>query len=75
MYGVTKITSDQNIMLITFPDAKYTEKSLGGHLQIFADLGIVVDMISQSAPHGTNIDFSFTTDSEKPCCCDESAPR
>ncbi len=64
MYGVTKITSDQNIMLITFPDAKYTPESLGGHLQIFADLGIVVDMISQSAPHGTNIDFSFTTDSE-----------
>ena len=33
------------------------------YLQIFADNGVVVDMISQSAPHGTTIDFSFTASS------------
>ncbi len=61
MYGVSKISSDQNVMLITFPDAAYAPDSLAKHLQVFADLSIVVDMISQSAPHGTSIDFSFTT--------------
>ena len=33
------------------------------YLQIFADTGVVVDMISQSAPHGTTMDFSFTASS------------
>jgi aspartokinase len=62
MYGVTKLSSDQDIMLITFRDAAYSPEGLARHLQVFADLGIVVDMISQSAPRGTNLDFSFTTD-------------
>ena len=31
--------------------------------KIFADNGVVVDMLSQSAPHGTTIDFSFTASS------------
>lgn len=64
MYGVSQIKSDQNIMLITFPDARFTPDSLSRHLQVFADLGIVLDMISQSAPHGTNMDFSFTTSAD-----------
>ena len=64
MYGVSKISNDQNIMLITFPDAAFSPDGLARHLQVFADLGIVVDMISQSAPHGTNIDFSFTTSAD-----------
>ncbi len=34
--------------------------SLSRYLDIFAETGVVVDMISQSAPHGTTIDFSFT---------------
>jgi aspartokinase len=62
MYGVSKIHSEQNVMLITFPDASYSPEGLARHLQVFADQNIVVDMISQSAPHGTNIDFSFTTE-------------
>lgn len=61
MYGVSKITSEQNIMLVTFPDAKYSAKSLAEHLQVFADNNIVLDMICQSAPHGSKTDFSFTT--------------
>ena len=32
MYGVSKITSEQNIMLTTFPGAQYSAKSLAEHL-------------------------------------------
>ena len=63
MYGVSKITSEQNIMLTTFPGAQYSAQSLAEHLEVFAKAGIVVDMISQSAPHGTRLDFSFTASS------------
>ena len=61
MYGVSKITSEQNIMLTTFPGAQYSAKSLAEHLDVFARAGIVVDMICQSAPRGEAGDFSFTT--------------
>ena len=45
MYGVSKITSEQNIMLTTFPGAQYSAQSLAEHLDVFAKAGIVVDMI------------------------------
>ena len=61
MYGVSKITSEQNIMLTTFPGAQYSAQSLAEHLKVFAEAGIVVDMICQSAPRGDSVDFSFTT--------------
>lgn len=61
MYGVSKITSEQNIMLTTFPAAYYSTQSLAEHLDVFARAGIVVDMICQSAPKGDSVDFSFTT--------------
>lgn len=61
MYGVTKISSEQNIMLTTFPGAQYSAQSLAEHLDVFAKAGIVVDMICQSAPRGSEVDFSFTT--------------
>ena len=61
MYGVSKISSEQNIMLTTFPAAQYSAQSLAEHLEVFAKAGIVVDMICQSAPRGAAVDFSFTT--------------
>ena len=61
MYGVSKISSEQNIMLTTFPVAQYSAQSLAEHLDVFAKAGIVVDMICQSAPRGSAVDFSFTT--------------
>ena len=61
MYGVSKISSEQNIMLTTFPGAQYSAQSLAEHLNVFAQAGIVVDMICQSAPRGDVVDFSFTT--------------
>lgn len=61
MYGVSKITSEQNIMLTTFPSAQYSAQNLADHLGAIAKAGIVVDMISQSVPRGDRLDFSFTT--------------
>lgn len=61
MYGVSKISSEQDILLTTFPGAQYSAQSLAGHLNVFAKAGIVVDMICQSTPRGDSVDFSFTT--------------
>ena len=61
MYGVSKISSEQDILLTTFPGAQYSAQSLAEHLNVFAKAGIVVDMICQSAPRGDSVDFSFTT--------------
>jgi aspartate kinase len=47
-------------MMITVSDTANKSNSLARYLQIFADTGVVVDMISQSAPRGANLDFSFT---------------
>ena len=60
MYGVSKINIASSQMMISVQDVAFKGNSLARYLQIFADTGVVVDMISQSAPHGTNIDFSFT---------------
>lgn len=60
MYGVSKISIAPNLMMISVQDAEFKASSLARYLQIFADTGVVVDMISQSAPHGSTIDFSFT---------------
>ena len=61
MYGASKISSEQDILLTTFPGAQYSAQSLAEHLKVFAEAGIVVDMICQSAPRGDSVDFSFTT--------------
>ena len=61
MYGVSKITSQPYVMLVTFPAAEYSARSAANHLDAFAQNGVVVDMICQSAPRGTRFDLSFTT--------------
>lgn len=60
MYGVSKLTSEQNVMLITFSDAAYSAQSLAEHLSVFAAHHVVLDMICQSAARGGSVDFSFT---------------
>lgn len=60
MYGVSKISIAPNLMMISVQDVDFKSSSLARYLQIFAGTGVVVDMISQSAPHGSTIDFSFT---------------
>lgn len=64
MYGVSKINIEPSLMMITVPEAAFKGNSLARYLQIFADTGVVVDMISQSAPHGMSISFSFTAASK-----------
>ncbi len=64
MYGVSKISIEPNIMMISVQDAEFKAETLARYLQIFADTGVVVDMISQSAPHGTRLDFSFTASAD-----------
>lgn len=59
MYGVTKITSEQDVMMMTFTDAD-SRAALPQALEAFASADIVVDMICQSAPRATTLDFSFT---------------
>lgn len=61
MKGVSKISNAQNVMLITFTDVD-AKTAVPFALTKFAEAGIVVDMICQSVPRGTCIDFSFTTD-------------
>ena len=63
MYGVSKIHIEPNLMMISVQDAEFKDNTMARYLQIFADTGVVVDMISQSAPHGTTMDFSFTASS------------
>ena len=59
MNGVTRISSEQDVMMITFTEAD-TASALADALTAFAQKGVVVDMICQSAPRAATIDFSFT---------------
>ena len=60
MYGVTKINIQPNLMMISVQDSEFKDSRLARYLQLFSENGVVVDMISQTAPHGSTIDFSFT---------------
>lgn len=58
MHGVSKITSAENIMLVSFEKA--APAFMVKTLDTLADTGVVVDMISQTAPAGGGIGFCFT---------------
>lgn len=62
MHGVSKITSADNIMLFSF--AKADTLFMVKTLNTLASAGVVVDMISQTAPSGQTIRFSFTAGSQ-----------
>ncbi|MDO5602541.1 MAG: ACT domain-containing protein [Oscillospiraceae bacterium] len=63
MYGVSKITSEQDIMLVTFPEIDAGCTAAAAVLQYFSDAGVIVDMISQTAPRAASVSFSFTCSS------------
>jgi len=52
MYGVSKINIEPSLMMISVQDAAFKGNTMARYLQIFADTGVVVDMISQSPPPG-----------------------
>lgn len=58
MYGVSRITSADDVMLISYADADAL--FMTRTLNALALAGVVVDMISQTAPLGKSIRFSFT---------------
>ena len=59
MYGVSKINIETDLMMISVQDAEFKGNTMARYLQIFADTGVVVDMISQSAPHGTTDEIFY----------------
>ncbi|MEG0484809.1 MAG: ACT domain-containing protein [Oscillospiraceae bacterium] len=61
MQGVSKISSEQDVMLISFTGVNINTFPLSSALSDFAASGVVVDMICQSAPRKEEIDYSFTT--------------
>lgn len=48
MYGVSKINIEPSLMMISVQDVEFKGNSLARYLQIFADTGVVVDMISRA---------------------------
>ena len=47
MYGVSKINSEQNIMLTTVPGAQYSAQSLAEHLDVFAKACLLYTSVRQ----------------------------
>ncbi|MEG2770356.1 MAG: ACT domain-containing protein [Oscillospiraceae bacterium] len=60
MNGVSKISTEQTVMLVNFTDTNCKADYPAVVLTAFAQNKIVVDMISQVAPNGNNVNFSFT---------------
>lgn len=58
MYGVSRISSAENVMLVSYSSVE--PSFMASALLALADAGVVVDMISQSAPLGKSMRFSFT---------------
>ena len=50
MYGVSKINIEPSLMMISVQDAEFKGNTMARYLQIFADTGVVVDMIIQQRP-------------------------
>jgi len=64
MYGVSKITVTEEVALITINKVSANLNLLADVLKSFSDAEINIDMISQSAPQGNNVNYSFSVSSE-----------
>ena len=60
MNGVSKISVSDDIALVTFKRIGADLKFISAVFGDFAEQGINIDMISQSAPTGDRVDISFT---------------
>lgn len=58
MYGVSRITIEENVMLLSYSDV--SSPFMAEILSKLAKSDIVVDMISQTAPRGNKLSFAFT---------------
>ena len=57
MYGVSKISIEPSLMMISVQDVEFKGNSLARYLQIFADTGVVVDLpLVMKAISAANLD-------------------
>lgn len=75
MYGISRISCQQDVMLVTFPEADQGAGSMAAFLTAFSDAGVNMDMISQSIPKGAKADLSFTTSYENWALVMQTLPR
>ena len=61
MYGISQLSSEQNIMVVAFPAVRQSEGGPAGYLSPFAAAGVNMDMICQGLPQGDVAAMSFTT--------------
>lgn len=60
MNGVSRIHITEDITLVTFRKVSAAPALTAKIFNAFANAGINIDMISQTAPYGNSVDFSFT---------------
>lgn len=60
MRGVSRIALTEDISLITFSHIPNQTELLADIFRAFADAGVNIDMISQTAPQGQAVSLSFT---------------
>ena len=65
MNGVSRITTGEDIALITLRTETNNPTLIGKIFSEFSDERIIIDMISQTVPQGSTMDISFTTDSDQ----------
>ena len=53
MYGISQLSSEQNIMVVAFPAVRQSEGGPAGYLSPFAAAGVNMDMICQGLPRAT----------------------
>mgnify|MGYP005777319609 FL=1 len=65
MNGVSRISVTEDVALITLRHETSESQLIGKIFSEFSQEGIIIDMISQTAPQGSEMDVSFTTDSHQ----------
>ncbi len=60
MQVVTSLTTTEDVALITFSNTPLNLVRFGEIFRDFANAGVNVDMISQTAPHGGTVNLNFT---------------
>lgn len=60
MYGVTQLRITEDVSMITFAKVPNDLKTVARIFAAFSDAGINIDMVSQTAPQGQYVSFSFT---------------
>jgi aspartate kinase len=64
MNGVTQISVTEDVSLITFNKVPNDLKVISGIFEAVSEAGINIDMVSQTAPQGQYVTFSFTVGNE-----------